>query len=67
MTKQILAENCNLIQFYSNEARTRIRQQEAAMLAVDGRVTKDIRTTIIRLAETGDGFDFIVDTINYRN
>lgn len=60
-------EDCNLIQFYSTEARARIREQEAKFLAVDGRTTSDIRSTMIRLVETEGGFDFVVDQINYRN
>ena len=57
----------NLIQFYSNEARARIREQEAKLLATDGRTIKDVRATLLRLVETDDGFDFVVDQINYRN
>lgn len=60
-------DNSNLIQFYSNKARLRIREQEAKFLATDGRTIKDVRSTILRLAAAGDGFDFVVDQINYRN
>lgn len=60
-------EQSNLIQFYSNEARARIREQEAKFLATDGRPIKDVRSTILRLVATENGFDFVVDQINYRN
>ncbi len=60
-------EDSNLIQFYSKEARARIRAQEAKFLATDGRTIKDVRATLLRLVETEDGFDFVVDQINYRN
>lgn len=60
-------DKCNMIQFYSPEARRRIREQEAKMLAADERSIKDVRSTIIRLTAVDNGFDFIVDQINYRN
>jgi len=60
-------EETNLIQFYSNEARARIREQEAKFLATDQRATRDIRSTMIRLVEIDGGFDFVVDQINYNN
>jgi len=60
-------DDANMIQFYSQKARARIRAQEAALLTIDERVVTDIRSTIIRLAATEDGFDFVVDQINYRN
>jgi hypothetical protein len=57
----------NLIQFYSNEARGRIREQEGKVLGADGKAVGDIRSTMIRLVATDEGFDFVVDKINYRN
>lgn len=60
-------DESNLIQFYSAEARQRIREQEAKLLAIDERTVTDIRSTMIRLVEVDDGFDFVVDQINYRN
>lgn len=60
-------EEVNMIQFYSDKARMRIRQQEAEMLDADGREAKDIRATIIRLASSDGSFDFIVDQIKYAN
>jgi len=60
-------EDSNLIQFYSPEARRRIQEQEAKLLAIDERTVNDIRSTIIRLVATPEGFDFVVDQINYRN
>jgi hypothetical protein len=60
-------DDTNLIQFYSAEARKRIREQEAKFLAGDERTIKDVRSTMIRLVEVDGAFDFVVDQINYRN
>ena len=57
----------NLIQFYPEKARSRIRAQEAQFLAKDGRQLPDIRQTIVKLATLGDGFDFVVEDVLYRN
>ncbi len=59
-------QDCNMIQFYSQEARQRIRNQEAKLLQRDRKQTTDIRETIIKLAAVDDGFDFIVEEIKYR-
>ena len=59
-------DDVNMIQFYSNKARQRIKEQEGKLLAADGRKAKEIRATIVKLADTGSGFDFIVDQINYK-
>lgn len=60
-------EDANLIQFYPEKARLRIRQQEAAFLNKDQRQLKDIRQTVIKLVAVGDGFDFVVEDVVYRN
>jgi hypothetical protein len=60
-------ENANLIQFYPNSVRARIRQQEAAFLNKDQRQLSDIRQTVIKLVAVADGFDFVVEDILYRN
>ena len=57
----------NLIQFYPEKARSRIRAQEAQFLAKDGRKLPDIRQTIVKLATLNDGFDFVVEDVLYRN
>lgn len=57
----------NVIQFYSNKARSRIREQEGAFIQKDGKVLKNIRETIIKLAPTGGGYDFIVEEVRYRS
>ena len=59
-------QEVNMIQFYSAKARQRIREQEAKILAADGRTAKEIRSTIIKLTKIDNGYDFIVDQINYK-
>ncbi len=61
------SQNANLIQFYPDKARVRIRTQEAQFLAKDQRQLADIRQTIIKLATLDDGFDFVVEDVVYRN
>ena len=57
----------NLIQFYPEKARARIRAQEAQFLKKDGRTLADIRQTIVKLATLSNGFDFVVEDVLYRN
>lgn len=61
------SNNANLIQFYPDSARVRIRTQEAQFLAKDNRQLADIRQTVIKLATLDDGFDFVVEDVVYRN
>lgn len=60
-------QNANLIQFYPEKARARIRAQEAQFLAKDQRQLSDIRQTVVKLATLADGFDFVVEDVLYRN
>ena len=57
----------NLIQFYPEKARSRIRAQEAKFLDKDGRKLSDIRQTVVKLATLSNGFDFVVEDVLYRN
>ena len=61
------SQDANLIQFYPDKARARIRAQEAQFLAKDQRKLADIRQTIIKLATLSEGFDFVVEDVVYRN
>ena len=61
------SQDANLIQFYPDKARVRIRAQEAQFLAKDQRKLADIRQTIIKLATLNEGFDFVVEDVVYRN
>jgi hypothetical protein len=61
------SNNANLIQFYPDKARLRIRAQEAQFLAKDQRQLADIRQTVIKLATLDNGFDFVVEDVVYRN
>ena len=61
------SNEANLIQFYPEAARVRIRTQEAQFLAKDQRKLADIRKTIIKLATLNEGFDFVVEDVVYRN
>lgn len=61
------SKDANLIQFYPDKARQRIRAQEAQFLTKDQKVLADIRQTIIKLATLDDGFDFVVEDVVYRN
>lgn len=53
-------------QFYSEEARTQIRQIEAAALEGTGRTLVEVRNTILKVVPIGDGFEFVVIDILYR-
>lgn len=66
-TAGVDSNNANLIQFYPDKARARIRAQEAQLLTKDQRKLADIRQTIIKLATLDNGFDFVVEDIVYRN
>ncbi len=66
-TAGVDSKDANLIQFYPESARVRIRTQEAQFLAKDQRLLADIRKTIIKLATLDDGFDFVVEDVVYRN
>ncbi len=59
--------DANLIQFYPEKARTRIRAQEAQFLAKDQRQLGDIRQTVVKLVTLDSGFDFVVQDVLYRN
>ena len=58
--------NTNLIQFYPEKARARIREKEGAFLTKDKRNLSEIRRTVIKLAASGSGFDFIVEDVVYK-
>lgn len=60
-------DNANLIQFYPEKARARIRQQEAKFLDKDQRQLSDIRQTVIKLVAVSGGFDFVVEDVIYIN
>lgn len=60
-------DDANLIQFYPEKARARIRQQEAKFLDKDQRLLQDIRQTVIKLVAVSNGFDFVVEDVIYIN
>ena len=61
------SQNANLIQFYPDKARMRIRAQETQFLTKDQRLLADIRQTVIKLATLDEGFDFVVEDVVYRD
>ena len=55
-----------LVQFYSIELREEIRQLEAEYLNRAQRKLDDVRKTNLRVESSENGFEFVVESCEYR-
>ena len=58
-------ENVVLVQFYPEQTRQHIRQQEANYLAAAGRELKDVKKTELKVERSDNGFQFTVTAVKY--
>lgn len=58
---------CLFVQFYSDEARQKLREVEGAYLQRQGRTLLEVKNTFFRIRESGGGFQFEVSNQTYRN